>query len=121
MFPQLIFGGKCMKNRIIFKSKSEISKWLDLANLFAKSMCSYNEVLKQFNNLNSRERIEIKKQLNMCDEIRKTKIPIADQEAWRLGIMVDAHIIATQYDIDPLTVISCLNPICKPNEKLYIR
>ena len=107
-----------MKNKIIIKSKSEFNKWLDIANLFAKSMCSYNEVLIQFNNLSSRERIEIKRQLNMCDEV---KIPITDQEAWIIGIMVDAHIIATQYNIDPLTVVCCLNPICKSNERLFIR
>lgn len=110
-----------MKNKIIIKSKSEFNKWLDVSNLYAKSMCSYNEVLKQFNKLSSRERIKIKRQLNMCDDIRKTKIPNTDQEAWIIGIMVDAHIIATQYDIDPLTVVSCLNPICKSNERLFIR
>lgn len=110
-----------MKNKITIKSKSEFNKWLDIANLFAKSICNYNVVLRQFNNLSSRERTEIKRQLNMCDEVRKTKIPPTDQNAWIIGIMVDAHIIATQYDIDPLTVVSCLNPICKSNEKLFIR
>lgn len=110
-----------MKNRIVIKSKSEFNKWLDTANLLAKSMCSYEEVLKQFNNLSSRERIEIQKQLNMCDEVRKTKIPTTDHEAWIIGIMVDAHIIGTQYDIDPLTVLSCMCPICKPNERVFIR
>ena len=110
-----------MKNRITIKSKAEFNKWLDIANLFAKSMCSYNEVLKQFNGLSSQERIEIKRQFDMCDEVRKTKISTTDQEAWILGIMVDAHIIATQYNIDPLTVVCCLNPICKSHERVVVR
>ncbi len=110
-----------MKNKSIIKSKSEFNKWLDIANLFAQSMCSYNEVLKQFNNLSSQERIEIKRQLKICDEVRRTKISTTNQEDWIIGIMVDAHIIASQYDIDPLTVVGCLNPICKSNERLFIR
>ena len=40
-----------MNNKIIIKSKSEFNKWLDIANLFAKSMCSYNEVLRQFHRI----------------------------------------------------------------------
>lgn len=110
-----------MKNKVIIKSKSEFNKWLDVANLFAKSMCSYDEVLRQFNTLSSQKRLKIKRELDKCDEVRKRKIPTTDQEAWIIGIMVDAHIIATQYNIDPLTVVSCLNPICKPNERLFIR
>lgn len=110
-----------MKRKIVIKSRLEFNKWLDISNHFAKSMCSYDEVLKQFNKLSSRERIGIKRQLNTCDEVRKAKIPTTDHDAWIIGIMVDAHIIATQYDIDPLTVVSCLNPICKSNEILFIR
>lgn len=110
-----------MNKKVIIKSKSEFSKWLDSANLFAKSMCSYNEVLKQFNTMSRQERIQIKRQLDKCDEVRRRKISTTDQEAWIIGIMVDAHIIATEHNVDPLTVISCLNPICKPNERLFIR
>ena len=35
--------------------------------------------------------------------------------------MVDAHIIATEFDVDPLTAVMCVDPICKVNEKIYGR
>ena len=37
--------------------------------------------------------------------------------AWDILVMVDAHIIATEYNIDPLTVMMCLNAPCKNNER----
>ena len=41
--------------------------------------------------------------------------------AWEISVMVDAHIIATEYNIDPLTVIMCLNPICRSDEKIIVK
>ncbi len=35
--------------------------------------------------------------------------------------MVDAHIVATEFDIDPLTVVMCINPPCKLNERVYVK
>ena len=35
--------------------------------------------------------------------------------------MVDANILACEYDVDPLTVVLCINPICRPNEKIMVR
>ena len=44
-----------------------------------------------------------------------------DDEAWLTGIMVDTHIIAYNYNIDPLTAALCTNPICKPNERILVK
>ena len=49
------------------------------------------------------------------------KITNTEIDDWIIGTMVDAHIIATEYEIDPLTVILCTNPICKTNEKIILR
>ncbi|MBR6506906.1 MAG: hypothetical protein IKT37_04815 [Clostridia bacterium] len=110
-----------MKIKVSIKNKKDVSKWICVCNLMAKSMCDHNIAISQFNALSPSDRITIKKRLNECDEIRKTKIPNTEQDAWIIGIMVDAHIIAYEYDIDPLTVLLCINPICKPNEKLIVK
>lgn len=66
-------------------------------------------------------RQEIKARLELCDKIRKKKIPLNDSDAMLTCIMVDAHIIACEYDIDPLTVIMCVNLPCKINERILLK
>lgn len=81
-----------------------------------------NEVLKQYNNLTASQRTAIKKQFSEYDDIRRQKIPKEENTyAWEIGIMVDANILACEYDVDPLTVVLCINPICRPNEKIMVR
>ena len=110
-----------MKSKIAIKTRKVFNDWLDIGNLFAKSLCDREEILRQFNALSETDRIKIKKRLDDCDIIRRTKITNTEIEDWTIGIMVDAHIIATEYEIDPLTVILCTKPICKNNEKIILR
>ena len=110
-----------MKVKFVIKNKKEISKWINVSNIMARSMCDSETAISQYNALSPSDKINIKKRFNMCDEIRRTKIPNTEQEAWLLGIMVDAHIIAYEYNVDPLTVVLCVNPICKPNEKIFLK
>lgn len=37
-----------------------------------------------------------------------------------MDVLVDTHIIATEFDIDPLTAIMCVKPPCKANERVAI-
>lgn len=63
-----------------------------------------------------------KKQFLEYEDIRRKKIPKEENTyAWEIGIMVDANILACEYDVDPLTVVLCINPICRPNEKIMVR
>lgn len=56
------------------------------------------------------------------DQKRRIKIPKGEiDSAWTISVMVDAHIIATEYNVDPLTVIMCLNSPCKINERIVIK
>ena len=110
-----------MKVKCAIKSKKDISKWIDISNTMARSMCDSKTIISQFNALSPSDKINIKERFNKCDEIRRTKIPTTEQEAWFLGIMVDAHLIAYEYNIDPLTAVLCVNPICKPNEKIFVK
>ena len=96
-------------------------QWTSLANSFANSLCSSSVALQQFNRLSSKDRTEIKKRFNECDIIRRTKIPKTDEDAWLLGIMVDAHIIATEFGVDPLAVTMCLCAPCKPSERIIVK
>lgn len=102
-------------------SKSKFLELLKKYNLLVKSLCPYNIVLHQFNLLSPQIRHEIKTKLELCDKIRKTKIPSNDGDAILTCILVDAHIIACEYDVDPLTVIMCINLPCKINERILIK
>ena len=111
-----------MKNRVIIKPKREFIKWISISNLFAKSMISPNDALKQFNGLNSTQRIKIKQSFDEYDKTRRNKIPKGETDsAWELSVMVDAHIIATEFGIDPLTAVMCISSPCKPNERIIFK
>ena len=111
-----------MKIKYVLKSKADFQKWVTIGNVFAKSLCPVNEVLKQYKNLTASQRTAIKKQFSEYDDIRRQKIPKEENTyAWEIGIMVDANILACEYDIDPLTVVLCINPICRPNEKIMVK
>ena len=110
-----------MKNRVVCISKKQATKWISIANSFAKSLCPSDVALQQFNRLSSKDRCEIKRRFEECDKIRVTKIPKGEEHAWLLGVMVDAHIIATLFDVDPLAVTMCLCALCKPNEHIVVK
>lgn len=111
-----------MKNKVVIKPQKEFAKWILISNLFAKSRIAPKEALKQFNALSSTQRINIQKAFDEYDKIRRTKIPTGEADsAWEISVMVDAHIIATENNIDPLTAVMCINPICKNNERVIFK
>ena len=109
-----------MKYKII--SKSDCKKWINVSNLLAKSLINYSEALRQFNSLSANVRLNIKKSFQEYDNIRRRRIPAGEtHNSWEISIMVDAHIIATENNIDPLTAIMCISAPCKVNEHLIIK
>ena len=111
-----------MKSKYVTKKKKEFLQWTAICNIFARSLCSLEEVLKQFNKLTALQRTEIKNFFSQCDETRRKKMPIGETSSeWKMNIMVDAHIIACEYDIDPLTAVLCVDPICEADEKIFIK
>lgn len=110
-----------MKSRIVIQPKRAFDEWLRVSNIFAKSLIAPNEALKQFNGLDAVQRVKIKRAFDKCDKIRSKKIPIGDKLAWELSVMVDAHIIATEFNIDPLTAVMCMSPACKANERVFFK
>lgn len=111
-----------MKNKVIIKPKNEFIKWISISNLFAKSLISPNDALKQFNGLNAMQRIKIKQAFDECDKTRRIKIPKGEADSsWELSVMVDAHIIATEFNVDPLAAVMCITPVCKANERVIFK
>lgn len=110
-----------MKNKVVIKSKKDVHKWIEISNLFAKSLCEYNIALNQYDKLTQYERYSIKRQFQKCDEVRRNKIPSGEGDDWIIGIMVDAHLLANDYNVDPLTIVMCMNPLSKPNEKILVK
>lgn len=110
-----------MKNKVVIKSKKDVHKWIEISNLLAKSLCEYNMALSQYNKLTQHERYSIKRQFQKCDEVRRKKIPSGEGDDWIIGIMVDAHLLASEYNVDPLTIVMCVNPISKSNEKIILK
>lgn len=100
-----------------------MEKWVQPINLFAKSLCPPKTAIKQFNSLSPKQRNDIANAFKGYDEIRRKKIPKEDatDDAYITCVMVDAHILATEYDVDPLTVLLCVGSLCKPNEKIVVK
>lgn len=91
-------------------------------NLFAKSRIMPQIALRQFNELSPVQRIKIKKSFDEYDKIRRNKIPTGEIDpAWELSVMVDAHIIATENNIDPLTAVMCIYPVCKSSKRVVLK
>ena len=55
-----------MKIKYVFKSKADFQKWVTIGNVFAKSLCPVDEVLKQYNKLTASQRMSIKNSRIFC-------------------------------------------------------
>jgi hypothetical protein len=109
-----------VKKKIKFLTPNDASKWYCIANMFAKSLLPQKEAISQYNSLTPTQRNEIAQKFQTYDKLRRTRITASDENAesrWETSIMVDAHIIAAEYDIDPITVIMCFKAPCKNNEE----
>lgn len=111
-----------MKTKCEIISKAKYTNWVKTSNVFAKSEIKSTEALKQYKALTVGERIAIKKEMTLRDEIRKNRsVEPMDTFAFELSVLVDMNIIATEYDIDPLTVAMCINPPCKISSNVFVK
>ena len=109
---------------IKFLTPNDALKWYSISNMFAKSLLSQKEAILQYNRLTPAQRSEIAQRFQKADELRRKRIKASDENAnsrWETSIMVDAHIIAAEYNIDPVIVVMCFNPPCKSNENVLVR
>ena len=108
------------KYRVVLKN--EAKRWLDVANIIAKSLISYNDAIQEYNKLSMQKRLQIKHLFSKYDDIRRKKIPKGEMdEAWEISVMVDSHIIATEHSINPLTAVMCINPPCSIRDNVLVK
>jgi len=108
------------KRKFVKIPKRDVEQWIDIANLFAKSLISKNVALKEYNSLSVTDIVSIQKEIKKYDDLRRKKIPEGEMNTnWEISVMVDSHIIATEYNVNPLVVMMCVNPPCKPNERIF--
>lgn len=78
--------------------------------------------LKQFNQPKAPQRIKIKEAFDERDKVRAVKIPKGETDcALELSFMTDAHIIAIENGIDPLTAVMCIRPLCENYEQIIMK
>lgn len=97
-----------MKNKISIISRKEFEKYYNIAQAFTKSLCSADNVIKEYNSLTFEQKKQIATKIKQCDIIRDRKIPKNDlPDIWETDVMVDFHIIATEMNLDPITCVLC--------------
>lgn len=111
-----------MKNKFKILARTNAKRWIEAANLIAKSLIDPNEAIRQFNSLSASTRTQIRTTFKEYDNLRRQKIPAGEMDnAWKISVMVDAHILATENSTDPLTIIMCISAPCKNNEQIIIK
>ena len=112
-----------MKIKVKIISKNEFQKWIKSSNKFAKSLIQPQNALKQFNGLSSKQRNSIKQLYAYYNRIRNLKIPKEERNSENIliSVLVDIHIIATEFNIDPLTVVMCINCPCKFDQTIFVK
>lgn len=109
-----------MKCKYSIIDKKQAIDWYNVANIFANSLNSFDFALKEYNNLSLSNKKRIREYfINYDKKIKKDTY--CNQYMFYIDIMVEAHILATEFDIDPLTVLLCINSPCKLNEKIIIK
>lgn len=109
--------------KIIYKkiSKNDFFSAFMISKDLCHSLENPTTIIRQFNKLTPVERSEIINEFNLKDMKLRTAITNGDESLYLDCTFVNIHIIATIYDIDPLTVVLCILKLCKNNEKLLIK
>lgn len=115
------FGVNTMKNKYCKIERHKIKDWYNTFNMFARSLQNYNEIVGQFNSLSNTVRDKIKSRFEELEGLSVKRREVKSSIEWELYNLVNLHIIAGEYNIDPLTVIMCYKPICGRGQKLLIQ
>ena len=112
--------------KVALITSREADIWFLTANRFANSLTKRSNAIHQFNSLSIESKSKIIKLLKEYEEIRKTAYPedmSAEEKKHHvsLSIMVDAHILATEFGVDPVVILMCLNPPCKSGQKIVVK
>ena len=112
--------------KIAFISPATANKWFLISNLFAKSLLSRSEAIQEYNKLSVSHKREIKSRISSFDATRGQILldDLTQQEKdhhYMISVLVDSHIVATEFDTDPVAVLMCLQPPCKLSQKVFVK
>ena len=102
-----------MKRGVMVLSEREFENKLMTANLFAHSYLSFNDSLIRFNALTINMVRTISNEFKRLDEKRKVLFPKympkdTLNELHNQSVLVDANVLAAEFDIDPLVIMMCI-------------
>ncbi len=113
------------KAKYVKITKSEFEKYVNSSKIMSNSLENINNIKKQFNNLNIKQRLDIKKIFKATQDNINEKFKSIDEslkeDVYITCTMVDLNIIAAEYNIDPATVLLCFKPPCKNGEKIIVK
>ena len=96
-----------------FISRDKAEKWYGGANFLACSLLSMEEAIHGFNKLSSKDRFDIQNAWKTLDEQRRIILKDVDKEEGERSyfdlVFVDTHIIATNYNTDPVVAAMCVS------------
>ena len=112
--------------KVVFLTQSEAEKWYLISNLFAQSLLSSTEAIQEYNKLTVAQRKGIKKRISDFDSLRNRAL--VDEHSkedlehhYLISVLVDSHIVATEYDTDPIVVLMCVSPPCKLSQRVIVK
>lgn len=100
--------------------KNEMLQALVTYQIISHSLQDGKTIIKEFNDLSFIQRKEIAREYTEKEEILRKQIVTQDEDLYLTCSLVNLHIIASKYNVDPSTVCMCISPICKLNEKIII-
>ncbi|GAA0108558.1 hypothetical protein [Clostridium sp.] len=101
-------------------SKDEMENRLYACKKFSESLEKSSIIIQQFNLLPSNKRKEISNEFSKSEEKLKSTARNFNFDMYRTCLIVEINIIASKYDIDPATVLTCINSPCKYNERIIV-
>lgn len=111
-----------VKRKHVKRSMDQVNRWIFASNFFITSTITTRKAVQFFNKLSPNQIKDISQRLQDYDAVRRAKLHgEKDIPAWEGSILADIHILAYEYQTDPLVVAMCINPICKPNEAVLIQ
>ena len=120
--------GKAKKKKILktyLLSSSNAQNWYASANFFAYSQLSMHEAISEFNKLSPEDRLNIKKALESLDKQRMIVFQGLSKDEvdqyYYDAVFVDSHIVATDYNTDPVVVLMCIKPPCSLLNKVVVK
>ena len=112
--------------KVAFITPAAAEKWFQSANLFAKSLLSRSEAIQEYNKLTPEQRRGIKTRIDDFDSLRSQALmdELSKQERehhYMMSVLVDSHIVATEFNTDPVVVLMCVNTPCMYSQKVFVK